>query len=42
MDSLVGDIFERIAQESSVLCRHFKKRTLTSREIQTAVKLILG
>ncbi len=41
MNSFVGDIFERIAGESSRLSHYNKKSTITSREIQTAVRLLL-
>lgn len=41
MNSFVNDIFERIALEASRLVRYNKKSTLSSREIQTAVRLIL-
>ena len=41
MNSFINDIFEKIALEASKLVRYNKKRTLSSREIQTAVKLIL-
>eukprot|EP01017_Pseudomicrothorax_dubius_P034296 TRINITY_DN4685_c0_g1_i1.p1 TRINITY_DN4685_c0_g1~~TRINITY_DN4685_c0_g1_i1.p1 ORF type:complete len:179 (+),score=75.76 TRINITY_DN4685_c0_g1_i1:61-537(+) len=41
MNSFVNDIFERIALEASKLVRYNKRRTLSSREIQTAVKLLL-
>lgn len=41
MNSFVNDIFERIANESSKLVTHNGKRTITSREIQTSVRLIL-
>jgi histone H2B len=41
MNSFINDIFEKIALESSKLVRYNRKRTLSSREIQTAVKLIL-
>ena len=37
----INDIFERIALEASKLCRFSKKATLSSREIQTAVRLML-
>ncbi|KAL5102613.1 Histone H2B 7 [Taenia crassiceps] len=40
MNSFVNDIFERIAAESSRLA-HYNKSTITSREIQTAVRLLL-
>ncbi|KAJ7569411.1 hypothetical protein O6H91_01G076800 [Diphasiastrum complanatum] len=41
MNSFINDIFEKLAQESSRLARYNKKPTITSREIQTAVRLIL-
>ncbi len=41
MNSFVNDIFERIAAESSRLAQYNKRRTITSREIQTAVRLLL-
>jgi histone H2B len=41
LNSFINDIFERIALESSKLSRFTKKATLSSREIQTAVRLLL-
>ena len=41
MNSFVNDIFERIAGEASRLSQYNKKSTITSREIQTAVRLLL-
>jgi histone H3/H4 len=41
MNSFVTDIFERIATESSRLAHYNKKSTITSREIQTAIRLLL-
>jgi len=41
MNSFVDDIFERIAAEASRLAHYNKRSTITSREIQTAVRLIL-
>ena len=41
MNSLMNDMFERIAGESGRLVRYSKKATLSSREIQTAVRLTL-
>jgi len=41
MNSFVNDIFERIAQEAGRLARYNKRGTITSREIQTAVRLLL-
>ena len=38
---LLSDIFERIAGESSRLAHYNKRSTITSREIQTAVRLLL-
>ena len=40
-NSFVHDVFERIAVEAGKLVRYNKKGTLSSREIQTAVRLIL-
>ena len=41
MNSFVNDIFERIANESSRLAKYNTKSTISSREIQTAVRLLL-
>lgn len=41
MNSFVNDIFERIATEASKLAAYNKKSTISAREIQTAVRLIL-
>ena len=41
MNSFVNDLFERIATEASRLAHYNKKHTITSREIQTAVRLLL-
>eukprot|EP00029_Vermamoeba_vermiformis_P009579 TRINITY_DN481_c0_g1_i1.p1 TRINITY_DN481_c0_g1~~TRINITY_DN481_c0_g1_i1.p1 ORF type:complete len:137 (-),score=57.93 TRINITY_DN481_c0_g1_i1:166-576(-) len=41
MNSFVNDIFERIAHEAGRLARYNKRQTITSREIQTAVRLLL-
>uniref|UniRef100_F6QT13 Core Histone H2A/H2B/H3 domain-containing protein n=2 Tax=Mammalia TaxID=40674 RepID=F6QT13_ORNAN len=41
MNSFVNDIFERIAGEASRLAHYNKRSTITSREIQTAVCLLL-
>ncbi|GJS09101.1 histone H2B.3-like protein [Tanacetum coccineum] len=41
MNSFINDIFEKLAAESSKLVRYNKKNTLSSREIQTAVRLVL-
>uniref|UniRef100_UPI00398F4775 histone H2B-like n=1 Tax=Pristiophorus japonicus TaxID=55135 RepID=UPI00398F4775 len=42
MNSFVKDIFERIAGEASRLAHYNKRRTISSREIQTAVRLLLS
>eukprot|EP00920_Eleutheroschizon_duboscqi_P034627 GHVT01082919.1.p2 GENE.GHVT01082919.1~~GHVT01082919.1.p2 ORF type:complete len:126 (-),score=21.78 GHVT01082919.1:538-915(-) len=41
MNSFINDIFDRLAEEAVRLVRYNKKRTLCSREIQTAVRLLL-
>ena len=41
MNSFINDIFEKIALEASKLIRYNKKHTLSSREVQTAVRLLL-
>ena len=41
MNSFINDIFEKLATEASKLAVYNKKPTITSREIQTAVRLIL-
>ena len=41
MNSFVNDIFERIAGEASRLAHHNKRRTISSREVQTSVRLLL-
>ena len=41
MNSFINDLFDKIATESGKLVRHNKNNTLTSREIQTAVRLLL-
>ena len=41
MNSFVNDIFEKIAAESARLAQYNKKSTISSREIQTAVRLLL-
>merc|ERR1711953_506042 len=40
MNSFVNDLFERIAAEASRLAHYNKRSTITSREIQTAVRLL--
>jgi histone H2B len=41
MNSFINDIFEKLAQEAARLARYNKKPTITSREVQTAVRLTL-
>lgn len=41
MNSFVEDTFDRIASEAGRLCKYNKKDTLSAREIQTAVRLVL-
>jgi histone H2B len=41
MNSLIQDVFDKITIESSKLARMNSKHTLSSREVQTAVRLIL-
>ncbi|GAM18128.1 hypothetical protein SAMD00019534_013030, partial [Acytostelium subglobosum LB1] len=42
MNSFVFDIFERIATEAGLLARKRKRKTLHSRDIQVAVRIILS
>ena len=41
MNTLIGDVFEKIADEASSLAKHDGNDTITVREIQTAIHLIL-
>ena len=41
MNLFINDIFEKLAQEAARLARYNKKPTITSREIQTSVRLVL-
>ncbi|KAK4051201.1 histone H2B [Microbotryomycetes sp. JL201] len=41
MNSLVNDLFERLATEAGTLAAYNKKSTISSREIQTATRLVL-
>merc|ERR1712160_217775 len=38
MNSFIHDIYEKVAHEASKLVRYNKKHTLSSREVQTAVR----
>ncbi len=41
MNSFINDLFEKMTVEAGKLCRINKKSTLSSREVQTAVRLVL-
>ena len=41
MNSFIGDVFERIASEAGKLGKYAGRQTLSSREVQTAIRLIL-
>ncbi|KAG6639678.1 hypothetical protein CIPAW_10G117900 [Carya illinoinensis] len=41
MNSFINDIFVKLPQEASRLARYNKKPTITSRETQTTVRLVL-
>merc|ERR1712216_303200 len=41
MNSFINDVFGKISDEASRLVRYNKRQTLSSREVQTAVRLIL-
>ena len=41
MNSFIGDVFERVVAEAGSLARYNKKKTLSSREVQTAMRLVL-
>ena len=41
MDSFVNDLFEKIALEAQKVAAHDKRPTLTTRDLQTAVRLVL-
>jgi histone H2B len=41
MNSFITDIFDRVMTEGSKLVRYNKRNTLSSREVQTSVRLVL-
>merc|ERR1711903_4837 len=41
MNSFINDLFEKLCSEASKLVRYNKRNTLSSREVQTAVRLLL-
>eukprot|EP01083_Nonionella_stella_P039811 108296_1 len=41
LNSFVSDVFDRICEESSRLCKYSQRQTLGAREIQAATSLVL-
>jgi histone H2B len=41
MDNMMEDLFEKISLEASKLAKSNRRQTITAREIQTAVRLVL-
>ncbi|XP_027759616.1 late histone H2B.L4-like [Empidonax traillii] len=41
MNSFINDMFERLASEASRLAQYSHRSTITSREVQTAARLLL-
>uniref|UniRef100_A0ACD5WGD3 Uncharacterized protein n=1 Tax=Avena sativa TaxID=4498 RepID=A0ACD5WGD3_AVESA len=41
LDMMMADMFERLAEEAARLAKHAGRATLTSREVQSAVRLVL-
>ncbi|NWV69979.1 H2B1A protein, partial [Malurus elegans] len=41
MNSFVNDVFERLASEASRLAQYSRHATISSREVQTAARLLL-
>ena len=41
MNDVVGYVFDQLASEAGRLARYNKKQTLSAREFQTAVRLVL-
>lgn len=41
MNAFIEDVFDRICSEAGRISRYNKKATLSSREVQTAVRLVL-
>ena len=41
MESFINDVFDRVCTEAGRLARYNKRATLSSREVQTAVRLVL-
>ena len=41
MNNFVSDTFEQIANEAAKLCRIHKRATMSSRDVQSAIRLVL-
>ncbi|KAI1720397.1 core histone h2A/H2B/H3/H4 domain-containing protein [Ditylenchus destructor] len=41
MNSMMNDVFDRLAEEGARLAKYNSKQTISSREIQTAARLVL-
>ena len=41
LNSFVSDTFDRIASEAGKLVKYNKRKTMSAREVQTAVRLVL-
>ena len=41
INNFVEDTFEKIASEASKLCRMHKRATMSSRDVQSAIRLVL-
>lgn len=41
VNSIVADTFDKIATEAGKLCRMTKRSTLSSKEVQSAIRLVL-
>jgi histone H2B len=41
LDMMMADMFERLAEEAARLAKHARRATLSSREVQSAVRLVL-
>ena len=41
MNSFISDVFNRVTEEAGHLARYNTRKTLSSREVQTAIRLVL-
>ena len=41
MNSFINDVFTRVCEEAGNLARYNSRKTLSSREVQTAIRLVL-